>query len=339
MAQLVVRIRRWNSGRASRMNAQTPDAGKSWWYWLRVAGLLVGLAFMAWLLWQLLRSPDILKSHFNFRGVAAAVVIGVVGNFVVGVTFSDMVAKSAPLIGFRRRISAYYYSQIAKYIPGQIAALLIQRSILAGPRASAATIMSNLELMAISCWLCGGAAIALLVSATTMSGSAVAAVVTVAIGAGLIITNWQPLIRRAIRLIPRCRHLAQEAVKAPRRQIPWMRATWLSAGILVLPTLSSYVLLSMGMNIDHTIAIPLTASLMLAWAVGVIAFVFPAGIGVRELVFFGVGNALASSTGAALMAEVAIASRLLHVSVDIVGVALFLAIERLCLRARSPDQS
>jgi hypothetical protein len=292
---------------------------------------------MAWLLWQLLRSPDILKNHFSFWGVTSAVVIGVIGNLIVGMTFSDLVAKSAPLIGFRRRISAYYYSQIAKYIPGQIAALLIQRSILAGPRASAATILSNLELMAISCWLCGGAAITLLFSTTTTPGAAVTAAVAVAIGAGLIITNWQPLIRRTLSLIPRYRHLTRDSLKA--RQIPWMRATWLSTGILILPALSSYVLLATGMNIDHGMAIPLTASLMLAWVVGVIAFVFPAGIGVRELIFFGVGNVLAPSPGAALMAEVAIASRLLHVIVDIVGVALFLAMERLYLRVRGTDQS
>lgn len=299
--------------------------------------MLVGLAFMAWLLWQLLRNPGILKNHFTFWGVVAAVVIGVIGNLVVGMTFSDMVAKSAPLIGFRRRISAYYYSQIAKYIPGQIAALLIQRSILAGPRASAATIMSNLELMAISCWLCGSAAIVLLVNTTTTAGATITAIVTVVIGVSLIRMNWRPLIRRVLDLIPRYRYLAKDSIKVHR--IPWMRAACLSTGILILPALSSYVLLAMGMNIDHAMAIPLTASLMLAWVVGVIAFVFPAGIGVRELIFFGVGNVLVSSPGAALMAEVAIASRLLHVIVDIIGVALFLAIERLYLRVRSPDQS
>ncbi len=328
--------RQRNSSNSTPMNPQQPVAKKSWWYWLRAAGLLAGMAFMAWLLWQLLRSPDIRKIHFSFWGVGFAVVIGMIGNLVVGITFSDMVAKSAPLIGFRRRISAYYYSQIAKYIPGKVAALLIQRSILAGPRASAATIMSNLELMAATCWLCGGAAIALWVSTITPLGSAIIAIAAVAIGAALIRLNWQPLIRRALSLIPRYGHLATAPPDA--RRIPWVRASWLSSGILLLPALSSYGLLASGMNIDTALAIPLTSSLLVAWVVGVLAFVFPAGIGVRELIFFGVGNMLVASPGAALLAEVAIASRLLHVVADIVGVALFLVIERVYLQARNHYQ-
>jgi hypothetical protein len=309
------------------MNTPQPAAGKSWWYWLRAGGLLAGVGFMGWLLWQLLRDPDLLKNHFTLWGVVAAITIGIVGNLVVGVTFSDMVAKSAPSIGFRRRISAYYYSQIAKYIPGQIAALLVQRSILAGPQASVATLMSNLELMMISCWLCSSAAIVLLVYPASTTGAMITAVVTLAIGTWLIRMNWQPWIRRLIRLIPKYRVLGDGPAKTAK--ICWLRATCLGAGILLLPALSSYALLTWGLNIDHAMALPLTASLMLAWVVGVLAFVFPAGIGIRELIFFGLGNVLVSAPGAGLMAEVALASRLLHVLMDIVGVALFLALDQL----------
>lgn len=305
----------------------------STWSWLRIAGLLAGFGFMAWLLWQLLHDPGLLKNHFAPRGFAAAVLIGVIGNLVVGVTFSEMVAKSAASIGFRRRISAYYYSQIAKYIPGQVAALLVQRSILAGPRASTATIMSNLELMLISCWLCSSAAIILLVQAWTTAGAAVIGLITLAIGAWLIRMDWQPLIRRLIRLIPRYRTLSE--LPAETRKISRIWATLMSAGILILPAVSTYVLLAKGMKIDHELVLPLTASLMLAWVAGVLAFVFPAGIGIRELVFFGLGNVLVLAPGARLMAEVAVASRLVHVLVDVVGVASFFAIKQLYMRVRA----
>lgn len=312
------------------MSAQQPSTTGSTWYWLRISGLLAGFGFMAWLLWQLLHDPGLLRDHFAPWGFAQAVAIGVIGNIVVGVTFSDMVAKSAASISFRRRISAYYYSQIAKYIPGQVAALLVQRSILAGPGASTATIMSNLELMLISCWLCSSAAIVLLIQAVTMVGAAIVGILALAVGAWLIRMDWQPLIRRLIRLIPRYRTLGQ--LPAETRKISRIRATFLSAGILALPTLSSYVLLAKGMNIDHQLALPLAASLMLAWVAGVLAFVFPAGIGIRELVFFGLSNLLVLTPGAHLMAEVAIASRLVHVLVDVVGVTSFFAAKQLYLR-------
>lgn len=299
--------------------------------------MLTGLTFMVWLLRQLLRDPSLLKSHFAPLGIAEAVVTGVIGNIVVAVTFSDMVAKSAPSIGFRRRVSAYYYSQIAKYIPGQVAALLVQRSILAGPRASTATLMSNLELMLISCWLCGSAAIILLVHTASPISAAIIAIAAIGFGMWLIRMDWQPWIRRLIRLIPRYRHLGE--VPAETGRITGLRAACLSAGILILPTLSSYVLLARGINIDHAMALPLTASLMLAWVVGVLAFVFPAGIGVRELIFFGLGNVLISAPGAELMAEVALASRLVHVLVDIVGVASFLAAEQLYTRVLNKSRA
>lgn len=309
------------------MNTELHTTRRSWWNWLRIAGLIVGFGFMAWLLSQLLRDPNLLKRHFDVWGAIGAVMIGVLGNLVVAVAFSDMVAKSAPSIDFERRISAYYYSQLAKYIPGQVAALLVQRSILAGPRASTATIMSNLELMMISCWLCGGAAVVLLAHTINDSAAVFIAITTLAIGAWLIRKDWQPVIRRVAQLIPRYRALG--IVCAETNQIPLARSIGLSAGMLVLPTASSYVLLITGMGIDHATALPLTASLMLAWVVGVLAFVFPAGIGIRELIFYGLGKALVSTSGAELMAEVAIASRLIHVLVDIVGVTLFFAAKQL----------
>jgi hypothetical protein len=302
-----------------------------------MVGMLAGFGFIAWLLHQLLRDPSLLKGHFAPWGMAEAAAIGVIGNLVVAVTFSDMVAKSAPSIDFRRRISAYYYSQIAKYIPGQIAALLVQRSILAGPRASMATLMSNLELMLISCWLCGSAAIILLVYMASPMGAAIIAITALGFGMLLIRMDWQPWIRRLIRLIPRYRSLGDAPAETGR--IPGLRAGCLSAGILILPTLSSYVLLSRGINIDHAVALPLTASLMLAWVVGMLAFIFPAGIGIRELIFFGLGNVLISTPGGELMAEVALASRLVHVLVDIIGVALFVAANQLCVRLPARGQN
>jgi hypothetical protein len=278
---------------------------------------------MAWLLLQLANDPSLLRKHFSPWGAVAAILIGVLGNVCVALAFSDMVAKSAPSIEFNRRISAYYYSQIAKYVPGQVAALLVQRSILAGPRASLATVMSNLELMLISCWLCGSAAIALLVQSLSIWGALLIATFAVFSGAWLIRKNWQPTLARIIQWIPRFRHL--HTMPSESGRIPFSRATGLSAGMLILPAACSYVLVSLGMNLDHATASSLTASLMLAWVAGVLAFVFPAGLGIRELVFFGLGKVFSTAPGAELLAEVAIASRLTYVLVDIVGVVIFTA--------------
>ena len=128
------------------------------WRLLRIVGLLAGLGFMGWLLARLVTNPHLLQGQLAIIGFIEAVVIGIIANAGVSIVFSDMVGKSAPDIGLGKRFTAFYYAQIAKYIPGRIAALMVQRSVLTGPNGTTATITSNIELMAVSSWLCGGAA-------------------------------------------------------------------------------------------------------------------------------------------------------------------------------------
>lgn len=301
------------------------SAASSTWRWLRITCMVGGIGFIVWLLWRLLRDPDFLNHHLVVSGFVGAVALGVFANAMVGMIFSDLVAKSVH-IDFDKRISAYYFSQIAKYVPGRIAALLVQKSILSGPRALSATIISNLELMAICSALCTGAALALLVASRSLAGAAVIAAVSIGVGVLLIRINWAPLLRCAQRVIPRYRFSSE---LHPTQRIGRTRAAILSTSVLVLPATSNYVLLTDGINIPHGMAIPLTALLLLSWVGGMIAFVFPAGIGIRELIFFLLGGALWHAPGAELMAGIAVSARLTQVLTDIVGVLLFLAVRRL----------
>ena len=297
------------------------------WRHLRIAGACVGFGFIGWLFWRLMRDPQWLVDHLEVTGFVEAVVIGIAANTVIGIVFSDLVAKTAPEIGFAKRISAYYYSQIAKYIPGRVAAILVQRSILSGPRATIATIISNLELVVVSSWLCTCAALALLFSALSVVGGAVVAVVGIGIGGLLVTLDWNPLVRHILHMIPKYRISSVTALTNGKRMGRW-RSIILSASIFLLPAASSYVLLINGLNIDHTAAPVLTSLLLLSWVGGVIAFVFPAGIGIRELIFFALGSAVSQAPAPELMAGIALASRLVQMLVDVAGTLLFLAIQR-----------
>lgn len=98
--------------------------------------------------------------------------------------------------------------------------------------------------------------------------------------------------------------------------------------MLILPVVSSYVLLIHGMDIDKATGLQLCAILLLSWIGGLLAFVFPAGIGVRELLFFSLGGVLAYPPEPALLASIALASRAVQVSIDVIGVLFFVAIDR-----------
>jgi len=283
---------------------------------------------MAWLLLRLLRDPQLLKNHVAISGFVEAVVIGVVANAAGSILFSDVVSKSVPGIAIGKRLSAYYYSQVAKYIPGRVAALLVQRSLLAGPRATVATVMSNIELTVITGWLCTSAALVLLASSRSPLAAVFIAVFAVCVGTWLVRMDWLPLLHRLLRrIIPAYRSSGE--LPATGRPSDGFRAVVLSTSFLILPAVSSYVLLVQGMNIESTLAVPLTALLLLSWVGGMLAFVFPAGIGVRELIFFGLGGTLGQAPAAELMAGIALASRLVQVLTDVAGVLLYFVFQKL----------
>lgn len=289
--------------------------------------MLVGAGFIVWLLWRMMHDPKWLQDHIAIPGFIEAIAIGIAANAVIGIAFSDLVAKTAPDIAFPKRVTAYYYAQIAKYVPGRLAALLVQRSILSGPGATAATIMSNLELIAVSGWLCAGAALALLFGTASIPFGLIIGAAAIAIGALLIALDWNPIMQCMLRWIPKYR-MSSVGMLPPSRGINRRRSTILSTGILVLPAASSYVLLINGLHVDHGLALLLTALLLLSWVGGVIAFVFPAGIGIRELIFFALGSVVTGAPAPEFMAGIALASRLVQVLVDVAGTLLFLAFRR-----------
>lgn len=296
------------------------------WRLLRIAGLLGGLGFMAWMLIKVFTDPQFHEDVFFATGFIEAIGIGIIANAIVAITFSDMIGKYAPDVAVKKRITAFYYAQVAKYIPGKIASLMVQRSVLSGLHATSATLASNLELMAISCWLCGGSAVALLAWPHSQSGALALTVVFIASGAQLLKADWGRALRLMFSILRK--GPASATSVGPHHKSSKLRAIVLSSAILILPAASSYVLLVNGMGIEHDTAIQLCAMLALSWIGGLLAFIFPAGIGVRELIFFALGNTLTQHPEAATIAAVALFSRIVQILIDTGGIILFIVYDR-----------
>jgi hypothetical protein len=300
--------------------------------WLRILGLIVGLGFIAWLLWQTFSDRTNPKITLDWTGCAAAVLVGVLANVVVAKAFSALVAKFSSDIPEKSRLTAFYYSQIAKYIPGRVAALLVQRAALAGPRATGATIVSNIELTGITFGLCTGAAIGLLLLPTHLGLAFLVLLAWVSSGASLMRRDWLPLVGKLASAVGQ---------PIPSRTVCFERVSWsvaflLSSGLLLLPALSSYVLLVFGLHISTGPAMQLTALLLLSWAAGILTFVFPAGIGIREVIFFALGGALLHPAAMQPLAGIALASRLVQVFSDLAGVAAFIGYRHLRFGSGNP---
>lgn len=293
------------------------------WRLLRASGLVAGVAFMAWLLARLLSDPHFTLDRLALDGFIAAIAIGVVANAGVSIAFSEMVGKIAPDTAPTKRLTAFYYAQIAKYIPGRIAALMVQRSVLNGPFATTATIASNLELMLFSSLLGAGAAVSMLAWPFTKTSSVALALAVIMLGTfALRVDSWR-IARLAAKVVPGIRGRFEHPRAIAR--IGRRRALLLSLVVFALPAASSYCLLVNGLGIDRDVAIQLCALLLLSWIGGLLAFVFPAGLGIREFLFVALGGAIGHAPDATAMAVIALASRVTQVMIDITGVLLFVA--------------
>jgi hypothetical protein len=295
--------------------------GRGYWRAVRVAALVLGLGFLAWMLFAVVRDPKIALTRVSGVGFLAALATGVAANAAVSTLFGDLVGKLSSAIPFRRRLAAYYFSQLAKYIPGRIAALLVQSATLDVPRAMTVTIVTSIELLAIGVWTCTIAALACAILTTSIALAAGIAAFGALVSAWLIRIDWRPVLRLAWRAVGRTLHVDSIGVS---RRPSFLRSLVLGILSILLPAASMFVLVAYGLRYGGDQGLALTAALLLSWVGGSLAVVFPAGIGIRELLFMGIGHVVAT-VPAGEMAAIALLSRLVQVLVDLVGAAGFAA--------------
>jgi hypothetical protein len=273
------------------------------WRVVRLVALVAGLGFLGWMLWSTLRNPAFSFRAVSGAGLVASFAVGLAANALVSVMFADLVGKLVPTVPFERRLASYYLSQLAKYVPGRIAALLVQSATLAAPRSMTVTLVTTVELMAITIWTCTiAAAICALWSAYPLAAGAVAVVGTV-VAAWLMRIDWKPALRVAWRLARRTfDDRALEVCERPS----YARALVLAAGAIALPAASMFTLVAWGFRLDGHQALVITSALLLSWVGGTIAVLFPAGIGIREMLFLALGHIAGTSISLDHLAAIAL---------------------------------
>jgi hypothetical protein len=306
------------SGHDMRGTPASPEAKQHpAWRAARMAGLLLGASFLAWIASRLLQNPQMVLQSLAPGGFALALLVGVAANATIGIVFSQLIAKLAG-VSARRRIASYYFSQLAKYIPGRIAALLVQSATLNAPRAMTIAVVTNIELTAIVAWTCTvAAAFSVSLGSNPFLAFACGAM-GVVITAWLIRLDWRPAIRLVTRLV---RSAINDVDFETRSRPSWFVALAESIGLIALPAASMYVLIAYGLGYRPDTALLLTSALLMSWVAGTLAFVFPAGIGIRELLFVGLGHAFALAPTVDQIAAIALFSRFLQVMIDIFGIA------------------
>jgi glycosyltransferase 2 family protein len=291
---------------------------------LQGAALVAGLVFLAWLVWRAVSQGafDVATIHWPATLLALALCC-VATTSVARLMYSRYrlhgSTVAAPLLA-----RAFYYGQIAKYIPGKIAGLWFQAATLKQPGAGHITLMSNIELTVLGMIANASVGAALV---TALRWPVVAVLIVIA---GFALTyaagtaRWTAhLAARAMQTVgmhvPRTDHDAPDT----RRAIAWF---YVANALVMIPAMA--LLLWATLGVDVATASGYVAISLLAWVVSSAAMIFPAGLGVREAAFIAIGHAAGVPASTATLGAAAVLLRLLQIAQDVLCAAIFAIVDR-----------
>ena len=285
----------------------------------RGAALVAGIAFIGWLITDFFYGRHESLKKIDGMGIAASILVGWITTVATAQIFVVLVKKHVPQASAPAVLSGFYYSQIAKYIPGRAAALLVQRSFLKGPGATGAVLLANIEITAITALSAAAAAVSFLLVTSAPVGSLFLVVAAVSVAAYLIRHRW---LSRAARIVPILRKFFEAETGEPNGASA-TQSLLLGAGILILPAAMTWTIVYFGLHFGGPTSLSISSSLLISWIGALVIFIFPAGIGVREFLFLGIGNLLDHSIGTQTLAEIAVVTRFVQVAVDVSSVIVF----------------
>lgn len=291
---------------------------------LRPLFLLGGLAFFVGVIMSNWQQAQPLFSRIRWPFFALSILLAVLDNLVFSVVFHWLLQKYRLMARYGRVAEMFFLGQLAKYIPGRFWSFVYQATYFEQPRASVPIFFANLELTAVSIWrglIIGG----LLLGFIASPWSAVPLLLLGAAGFFLLMRgNWLPRLLVLLR-----RKQSAFETDTPARQISAAQIALAYGGTVLLYLLANYGLLVYGFQFPWSDATLFIAFFSVAWVVGVLAFVMPAGIGVREAVFVFLAAQMGSDYSLETLTTIAIIYRFWQLFHEVGAVLLGLGFRRL----------
>lgn len=278
----------------------------------RVAFLLVALSAAVWLLVSRRDEVAAALAEVSPVGFLLATLAAVAAYFFPMLAWRRLLADLGSPLDLAPAARIFFLSQLGKYVPGSIWTVVAQvdlgRELHVPPRRSAAA-----ALLALAVGLLGGvltAVVTLPFAMPELIGDYWWVLLSVPILLGVlhprVVALWTGLLSTLTR---RAGGSVQVGYRAIGVALGWTAVSWLMLGVQL------YLLLPVD-SFDTRSAFLLCAGLYaLAWCAGFLAFVAPAGAGVREAVLV-VGLAPFVPAGGALV--VALLSRVVATLADVI---------------------
>jgi len=284
-------------------------------------GLIIGLAGMAFLLRTMWTHRDEMKDSFSqltWSSLVGAVFFAFMSMSYLGWMWGRLLLRRGYKVPRAQLVSWYYTGQLGKYVPGGVWAVVgrAEMAVRGGvPRADAYSVTGLSMFTTYS----AAALCAALGSLLSWERPIIGAALLLALLFGLSVYAIAPLRQRLMGLLRKVTSGTNE-LTAPKDMLA-----------LTIVQVPAWIMISLSTTITaHAFGAEVGVLHMffvssLSWLIGFLVIGAPGGIGVRESIFTGL---LSASIGTSTALSLAVASRMIFVSVDFLGALIFNVIAR-----------
>ncbi len=284
-------------------------------------GLIIGLAGMAFLLRTMWTHRDEMKDSFSqltWSSLVGAVFFAFMSMSYFGWMWGRLLLRRGYKVPRAQLVSWYYTGQLGKYVPGGVWAVVgrAEMAVRGGvPRADAYSVTGLSMFTTYS----AAALCAALGSLLSWERPIIGAALLLALVIGISVYAIAPLRQRLMGLLRKVTSGTNE-LTAPKDmfaltivQVP----AWIMISLSTIITAHAF---GAEVGILHMFFVS-----SLSWLIGFLVIGAPGGLGVRESIFTGL---LSASVGTSTALSLAVASRMIFVSVDFLGALIFNLIAR-----------
>lgn len=284
-------------------------------------GLIIGLAGMAFLLRTMWTHRDEMKdsfSHLTWSSLVGAVFFAFMSMSYLGWMWGRLLLRRGYKLPRAQLVSWYYTGQLGKYVPGGVWAVVgrAEMAVRGGvPRADAYSVTGLSMFTTYS----AAALCAALGSLLSWERPIIGAALLLALLFGISVYAIAPLRQRLVGLLRKVTSGTNE-LTAPKDMLA-----------LTIVQVPAWIMISLSTTITaHAFGAEVGVLHMffvssLSWLIGFLVIGAPGGLGVRESIFTGL---LSASVGTSTALSLAVASRMIFVSVDFLGALIFNLIAR-----------
>ena len=284
-------------------------------------GLIIGLAGMAFLLRTMWTHRDEMKDSFSqltWSSLVGAVFFAFMSMSYLGWMWGRLLLRRGYKVPRAQLVSWYYTGQLGKYVPGGVWAVVgrAEMAVRGGvPRADAYSVTGLSMFTTYS----AAALCAALGSLLSWERPIIGAALLLALLFGPSVYAIAPLRQRLMGLLRKVTSGTNE-LTAPKDMLA-----------LTIVQVPAWIMISLSTTITaHAFGAEVGVLHMffvssLSWLIGFLVIGAPGGLGVRESIFTGL---LSASIGTSTALSLAVASRMIFVSVDFLGALIFNVIAR-----------